>query len=223
MTTTAPTTSPTRSTREASTKTSGTSSCGEFLIQPPLVAARRYRGLLGLARMPAVLNRCYDRMRHRSAQSVGNDQRTVQSFEHLRGHKSCLLATYRRSGQSVPKRVRFGLESSFAASGRSEGPAHPQRPAHRHRCIDWPAEEERAEAALQASYGTGRGSTWSPAARSDSRRTEGAKFALFPRGELLALSARSAYRPGVGRADTARRRPGRERGRAHAGEAIRVR
>jgi hypothetical protein len=36
-------------------------------------------------------------MRHRSAQSVGNDQRTVQGFE-LASPKHCVLVTYRRSG-----------------------------------------------------------------------------------------------------------------------------
>lgn len=87
--------------------------------------------------------------------------------------------------------------------------------------------------------------------------TEGAKFALFPGGELPALigrhappdrapwsqgrgrvlrrgrrrgacaaasggrlCARSADRPAVGRADVARRRPGRECGGAHASETI---
>jgi hypothetical protein len=83
--------------------------------------------------MPAVLNRCYDRMRHRSAQPVGNDQRTVQGFE-LARPKYCVLVTYRRSGAVGAKTpVRFGLKSAFAASGRSEGPAHPQRPASAHR------------------------------------------------------------------------------------------
>jgi hypothetical protein len=51
--------------------------------------------------MPTVLNRCHDRMRHRSAQSVGNDQRAVQGFE-LARPKYCVLVTYRAS----PGRLR---------------------------------------------------------------------------------------------------------------------
>jgi len=101
----------------------------------------------------------------------------VLGFEHLRGHKYCLLVTYKRSGEAVPTPVWFGLgdgklyvrsEAAVAkvmrirndpqvrvapctVRGKPLGP-----PAEgRARVLD-EASEEEAEAALRANYGLGR-------------------------------------------------------------------
>ena len=102
----------------------------------------------------------------------------MRGFEHLRGHKYCLLVTYKRSGEAVPTPVWFGLgdgklyvrsEATVAkvmrirndpqvrvaactARGKPLGP-----PADgRARVLDQPSDEEEAEAALRANYGLGR-------------------------------------------------------------------
>jgi len=54
-------------------------------------------------------NRFYHWIRHPSAGSVAAQERTVSGFEHLRGHKYCLLVTYKRSSEAVPTPVWFGL------------------------------------------------------------------------------------------------------------------
>jgi PPOX class probable F420-dependent enzyme len=123
-------------------------------------------------------NRFYHWIRDPSALSLAREGRTVPGFEHLRGHKYCLLVTYRRSGEAVPTPVWFGLgdgrlyvrtEADVAkvrrigndprvrvapcsARGKPLGP-----PAEgRARVLDDPGEGRGAEAALQANYGLGR-------------------------------------------------------------------
>jgi uncharacterized protein len=122
-------------------------------------------------------NRLYHWIRHPSAHALAGEERTVSGFEHLRGHKYCLLVTYKRSGEAVPTPVWFGLgegklyvrsEANVAkvkrlradsrvrvapctVRGRPLGP-----PAEGlARVLDRPSEEE-AEAALQENYGLGR-------------------------------------------------------------------
>jgi len=126
----------------------------------------------------SVPNRFYHWIRHPSAQSVADEQRTVSGFEHLRGHKYCLLVTHKRSGEGVPTPVWFGLadgnvyvrsEANVAkvkrvrndprvriapctVRGKPVGP-----PAEgRARVLDEATAKERAEAALAANYGLGR-------------------------------------------------------------------
>ena len=125
--------------------------------------------------MASLRNRFYDRIRHRSAQSVAGEQRTVRGFAHLRQHKYCLLVSYKRSGEAVPTPVWFGLgegkvyirTEAAAAKVRRIGndprvrvapcnmrgkPLGP--PAEgRGRVLDQAEDEERAEAALEANYG----------------------------------------------------------------------
>jgi uncharacterized protein len=123
-------------------------------------------------------NRFYHRIRHPAALSLAREERTVSGFEHLRGHKYCLLVTYRRSGEAVPTPVWFGLgagrlyvrsEADVAkvrrvrndprvrvvpctVRGKPLGP-----PAEgRARVLEDPAEERQAESALRANYGLGR-------------------------------------------------------------------
>jgi PPOX class probable F420-dependent enzyme len=126
----------------------------------------------------SLLNRFYDLVRHPSARSLASARATVPGFEHLRGHKYCLLVTYRRTGEAVPTPVWFGLggaslyvrtEADAAkvkrirndprarvgpctARGKPIGP-----PADgRARVLDDEAEIAAAEAALEANYGLGR-------------------------------------------------------------------
>ena len=102
----------------------------------------------------------------------------MSGFEHLRGHKYCLLVTYKRSGEAVPTPVWFGLgerklyvrsEADAAkvkrlrndpkvrvapctVRGRPLGP-----PAEGlARVLEVPGEQDAAEAALQGNYGLGR-------------------------------------------------------------------
>jgi PPOX class probable F420-dependent enzyme len=126
----------------------------------------------------SIANRFYHRIRHASAHSLAGQQRTVSGFEHLRGHKYCLLVSYKRSGEPVPTPVWFGLgdgklyvrsEANVAKVKRIGN--HPEvrlapctvrgkplgPPAEgRARVLDQPGEEQRAEAALQTNYGLGR-------------------------------------------------------------------
>jgi uncharacterized protein len=140
--------------------------------------AERDRRLCSLSRVTSVPNRFYHRIRHPSAHSLAGQERTVPGFEHLRGHKYCLLVTYKRSGEAVPTPVWFGLgdgklyvrsEADVAkvkrirndprvrvapctVRGKPLGP-----PAEgRARVLDQSSDGEEAERALQANYGLGR-------------------------------------------------------------------
>jgi PPOX class probable F420-dependent enzyme len=129
-------------------------------------------------RLSSLSNGFYHRIRHPAAGSVARQEQTVSGFEHLRGHKYCLLVTYRRSGEAVPTPVWFGL-GGWALYARSEAkvakvarirndprvrvapctvrgkPLGP--PAEgRARVLQEQSEIEAAEAALGANYGLGR-------------------------------------------------------------------
>lgn len=128
--------------------------------------------------MASSLSRFYDSVRHPSAATLATERATVSDFEHLRGHKYCLLVTYKRDGEPVATPVWFGLaggrvyvrsESDGAkvkrirndprarvgpctARGKPLGP-----PAEgRARVLDDRADIRSAEAALEANYGLGR-------------------------------------------------------------------
>src|SRR5438067_1675233 len=60
-------------------------------------------------RLASASNRFYDRMRHRDAYAAARGPATAGSFDALRGHKYCLLVTYKRSGDPIPTPVWFGL------------------------------------------------------------------------------------------------------------------
>jgi PPOX class probable F420-dependent enzyme len=123
-------------------------------------------------------SRFYDRIRHPSARSLAREARTVSGFDHLRGHKYCLLVTYKRGGEAVPTPVWFGLSASklyvrseaavakvkrirndprvrvapCTPRGKPLGP-----PAEGlARVLDQHSETDAAEAALAANYGLGR-------------------------------------------------------------------
>ena len=48
------------------------------------------------------------RIRHPTAAEV--NEAGTSGFDHLEGHKYCLLVTFRRSGEPVPTPVWFGLD-----------------------------------------------------------------------------------------------------------------
>jgi uncharacterized protein len=123
-------------------------------------------------------NRFYHWIRHPSAHSLADEEQIAQGFEHLRGHKYCLLVTYKRNGDPVPTPVWFGLgngrlyvrsEAAVAKVRRIRNDPRVRvapctvrgkplgRPADgRARVLDEDRDEERAEAALRANYGLGR-------------------------------------------------------------------
>ena len=102
----------------------------------------------------------------------------ARGFEHLRGHKYCLLVTYKRSGDPVPTPVWFGLgdgklyvrsEAAVAKVRRIRNDPRVRvapctvrgkplgRPADgRALVLDDARDEEHAEAALRGNYGFGR-------------------------------------------------------------------
>ena len=125
-------------------------------------------------RLAAASNRFYLRILDPDAWSIAEGEPGASNFDALRGHKYCLLVTYRSSGEPVPTPVWFGLTGGKAyvrsethvgkvkrirASGRARvAPCNfrgkPIGPAAEGRArVLLPEEEERAEAALAANYG----------------------------------------------------------------------
>ncbi len=128
--------------------------------------------------MASLLDRFYDRVRDPASRAAADESRTVQGFAHLGAHKYCTLVSYRRDGEPVATPVWFGLQAGTVyvrtdataakvrriradprvrvapanARGRPLGPAAEGRA----RVLSDPAEEARAEEALQANYGLGR-------------------------------------------------------------------
>ena len=128
--------------------------------------------------MTSLPNRFYHWIRDPSAHSLAKEEQTVQGFEHLQGHKYCLLVTYRRSGEAVPTPVWFGLHDQklYVRSERAVAKVKRIRNDPRvrvapctvrgkplgppvegqARVLDQPGDEQEAEAALNANYGLGR-------------------------------------------------------------------
>jgi PPOX class probable F420-dependent enzyme len=127
-------------------------------------------------RITVVVDRFYLWMRHRDAlrSAVADTTTHEQGFSSLRGHKYCLLSTFRKNGEAVPTPVWFGLADekvyirSEAAVGkvkriRREPQVHiapctfrgrPLGPSTEGRArILTPDESEHAERAITANYG----------------------------------------------------------------------
>jgi uncharacterized protein len=124
-------------------------------------------------------DRFYDRVRHPHAETAAHAGARTQGFDALRGHKYCLLVTYRRSGKPMPTPVWFGLDEAgsavyvrtgsdagkvkriranprvlvgpASARGKPEGPL-----AEGRACVLAPDQAQRAEHVLQTNYGLGR-------------------------------------------------------------------
>ena len=129
-------------------------------------------------RLAKLSDRFYDRMRHPAAYTASRGEATAQGFDSLRGHKYCLLVTYRRSGDAVPTPVWFGLDTEGRLYVRTETDAakvkriradprarvapssvrgKPLGPLADGTARVLPVEEHaRAESALRANYGLGR-------------------------------------------------------------------
>src|SRR5215212_5256428 len=110
-------------------------------------------------------------IRHRQAFEVTDAEAT--GFDHLAGHKHCLLVTFRRSGEPVPTPVWFGLDGGrvYARSEERVGKVKriranprvlvapcdnrgkPLGPAAEGRARILPAaEEDTAERAIQSNF-----------------------------------------------------------------------
>jgi PPOX class probable F420-dependent enzyme len=120
----------------------------------------------------------YDRIRHPAAQTAARAGASTRGFDALRGHKYCLLVTYRRSGEPVPTPVWFGLDDAGRLYVRTESDAGKVKRIHANpRVLVGPAtargkptgplaegvgrvlpaaDEQRAERILQSNYGLGR-------------------------------------------------------------------
>ena len=70
-----------------------------------------------------LLDRFYDRMRHRDAFAAAREEPSAHGFDGLRGHKYCLLISFRRSGDPVPTPVWFGLDADGRLFVRTEADA----------------------------------------------------------------------------------------------------
>jgi uncharacterized protein len=120
------------------------------------------------------LNRFLDRLRAQEAFEVAARPGTARDFSSLRGHKYCLLVSFRRSGEPVPTPVWFGLEGERAYFNTRERNAKVKRIHRNPRVKVGPcsfrgkplgplaegnarlvphAEEREAEAALRSNYG----------------------------------------------------------------------
>jgi PPOX class probable F420-dependent enzyme len=115
------------------------------------------------------------RIRHPAANQVTAPE--VEGFDHLEGHKHCLLVSFRRSGEPIPTPVWFGLAEGkvyFRSESRvgkvkriranprvlvapCDNRGKPRGPAAEGRArIVTEAEEAAAEVAIQANFGLGR-------------------------------------------------------------------
>jgi PPOX class probable F420-dependent enzyme len=130
-----------------------------------------------MSRRLDVQNRFYDGVRSRSAGRAAEFS-TTGDFESLRGHKYCLIVTFKRDGAAVPTPVWFGLGSDghvyfrtgaavakvrrlrndprvlvapCSVRGRPLGPSVEGTAR-----VVPPEERERAEEAIQSNYGLGR-------------------------------------------------------------------
>jgi hypothetical protein len=138
----------------------------------------RLRHRNGGSRMSAAFDYFLLRIRHRGAFTSASERAEIvapgHGFGSLRGHKYCLLTTFRKSGEPIPTPVWFGLTDgkayigSDAAAGKVKrirsnprvhvAPCTPRgkplgSPVEGHARILAPDESERAEHALAANYG----------------------------------------------------------------------
>ena len=120
----------------------------------------------------------YDRIRHQSAAEAAAGEPGAWDTGILEEHEYCLLVTYRRDGEPVPTPVWFGVDGDRVYA-RSEGSSFKVKRIRRDprarvapctvrgkpkgpsmegvaRVLEASEEQERAERALAAHYGTGR-------------------------------------------------------------------
>jgi hypothetical protein len=122
-------------------------------------------------------NRFYDQLRSRAAKRAA-EHSTTGGFDHLRGHKYCLVVTFKRNGDAVPTPVWFGLDGDGNLHFRTGADVAKVRRIRSNprvlvapcsvrgkpvgRSVEGTArvlaaeDRERAEAAIQSNYGLGR-------------------------------------------------------------------
>jgi PPOX class probable F420-dependent enzyme len=122
-------------------------------------------------------NRFYDRLRSRAADRAAEDT-TTGGFDGLRGHKYCLIVTFKRDGTAVPTPVWFGLDAEgriYFRTGADVAKVRRMRNDPRvlvapctvrgkplgssvegKARVLAPGEEEHAEEAIKSNYGLGR-------------------------------------------------------------------
>jgi PPOX class probable F420-dependent enzyme len=130
-----------------------------------------------MSRISSAQHKFFDAIRSGKAAEVAKEPGTATDLSALAGHKYALLVTFKRDRTPVPTPVWFGLaggklyartESSTAKVKRILNDPHvrvgpcsdrgkPRGPLTEARARIVPsAEEEHAEAAIQANFGTGR-------------------------------------------------------------------
>ena len=129
-------------------------------------------------RLTHLSDRFFDRMRHRDAFAIREEDAVEGSLEPLRGEHYATLVTFRRSGEAVPSPVWFGMDDHgrvFVQTSRDAGKlkrirndgrvlivASTSRGKPRGRPLGGVARElpesewPHAEAAIAAAYGAGR-------------------------------------------------------------------
>ena len=122
-------------------------------------------------------NRFYDRVRSGAAKRAA-EHSTTGGFDHLHGHKYCLIVTFKRNGDGVPTPVWFGLDTDGNLYFRTGADVAKVRRIRRNPrvlvapCsvrgkpvgpsvegtarVLAPEDKDRAEAAIQSNYGLGR-------------------------------------------------------------------
>ncbi len=126
-------------------------------------------------RVSDVWNAFLGRIRHPAAGLLEVGER--RDLEEFRGHKHCLVVTYRRSGEAVPTPVWFGIAAGNLYFHSEERVGKVKRIRNNGRVLISPCdsrgkplgagieararvlrldEEERAEAAIQSNFGLGR-------------------------------------------------------------------
>jgi PPOX class probable F420-dependent enzyme len=116
-------------------------------------------------RLAKLSDRFYDRMRDPAASVAARAEPTAHGFAALRGHKYCLLVTFRRSGEPVPTPVWFGLDGEGRLYVRTEAEAAKVR-------------RIRADARVLVAPSTARGKPTGPLAEGSARVLAAAENAL---------------------------------------------
>jgi uncharacterized protein len=126
----------------------------------------------------ALQNRFYDSIRSRAARRAADGPAVGGGFEALRGHKYCLIVSFKRDGTGVPTPVWFGLDDDgrlFFRTGANVAKVRRIRNEPRvlvapcnvrgkplgpsieaTASVAAPERKEHAEAAIQSNYGLGR-------------------------------------------------------------------
>ena len=129
-------------------------------------------------RIADISNAVLDRVRHKAAASIRDEEAVNGPFEALRGRKYATLVTFRKTGEPMPSPLWFGLDAEgrfyshtmrdgwkikrmrnnpavLVAASTSRG--KPIGPVYRGTARELPESEwPHAEAAMAANYGIGR-------------------------------------------------------------------